>query len=93
MKKLLLTTGLAFVLASGANTSASAQEMLYGAILKTLANPHWNAMTQGVEEAGKEVGVEVVVSTVENEGAAEQQLNNCETMLLREPTISMAGKR
>ncbi|KAA9010703.1 substrate-binding domain-containing protein [Histidinibacterium aquaticum] len=75
-------------------TAVSAQDdgLLYGAILKTPANPHWNAMTQGIEDAAASAdGVEVVVSTVANEGAAEQQLNNCETMLLREPDALIVG--
>jgi D-allose transport system substrate-binding protein len=87
--KLLATVA---VCAIAAVTSAKADDqMLFGAILKTLANPHWGAMTQGVEEAGKEAGVEVVVSTVENESAAEQQLNNCESMLLRDPKALIVG--
>lgn len=71
--------------------AASADDLLYGAVLKTLANAHWNAMTQGIEEAGNASGVEVVISTVANEGAAEQQLNNCESMLLREPDALIVG--
>ncbi|MBO6638893.1 MAG: substrate-binding domain-containing protein [Roseitalea sp.] len=74
-----------------APVTAGAETLLYGAILKTPANPHWNAMTQGIEDAAEELGVEAVVSTVANEGAAEQQLNNCETMLLREPDALIVG--
>lgn len=82
----------AVAMALSAMTAAQAQDkLLFGAILKTLANPHWGAMTKGVEEAGAEVGVEVVVSTVENESASEQQLNNCETMLLRNPKALIVG--
>lgn len=88
MNKLLISTAATLLLAA---TPASADDLLYGAILKTLANPHWNAMTQGVEEAGAETGVEVIVSTVQNEGAAEEQLNNCETMLLRSPDALIVG--
>ena len=92
MKKNMSLLAAAAIFALGAVTAAHAEDKpLFGAILKTLANPHWGAMTQGVEEAGKEVGVDVVVSTVENEGAAEQQLNNCESMLLRSPKALIVG--
>jgi D-allose transport system substrate-binding protein len=82
----------AAVLALSVATAADAQDkVLFGAILKTLANPHWGAMTKGVEETGKAAGINVVVSTVENESAAEQQLNNCESMLLRSPKALIVG--
>ena len=94
MRKTLFSISVALLSASaltlGAGT-ASAADQLYGAILKTPANPHWNAMAQGIEDAAGELGIEVVISTVANEGAAEQQLNNCETMLLREPDALIVG--
>lgn len=89
MNKLHLTVAVAALAISA--SAAKADDLLYGAILKTPANPHWNAMTQGIEEAGAASGVEIVISTVANEGAAEQQLNNCESMLLREPDALIVG--
>lgn len=90
MKRLLFIAAFATALAGTAFT-AEAKDLVYGAILKTPANPHWNAMTQGIEEAAKKVGVEAVVSTVTDESAAEQQLNNCESMLLRKPDALIVG--
>ncbi|MDQ0474130.1 substrate-binding domain-containing protein [Labrys wisconsinensis] len=80
-------------LAAGlAAAPAQAQDKpLFGAILKTPANPHWNAMAAGIRDAAGKLGVDVVVSTVESESAAEQQLNNCESMLLRNPKALLVG--
>ena len=36
---------------------AHAQEGEYGVLMKTLANPFWGAMGQGVEDGAKEAGV------------------------------------
>ncbi len=90
MRKLHLSVVVG-ALVAGAPAASAQDDLLYGAILKTLANAHWNAMTQGIEEAGNASGVEVVISTVANESAAEQQLNNCESMLLREPDALIVG--
>lgn len=92
MKILLASTAIAAALLGGAPAAIAQDALLFAAILKTPANPHWNAMTQGIEESAAELdGVEVVVSTVASEGAAEQQLNNCESMLLREPDALIVG--
>lgn len=89
MKWMISAAALAAGLALSPAFAADAP--LYGAILKTPANPHWNAMGQGITDAGKAAGVEVVISTVESESAAEQQLNNCESMLLRNPKALIVG--
>jgi ABC-type sugar transport system substrate-binding protein len=60
---------------------ASAQDQTYGVLMKTLANPFWGAMEQGVRAGAEEAGVEVVVQAVESDQAAEPQLNACNTML------------
>ncbi|WP_127143979.1 substrate-binding domain-containing protein [Pelagibacterium montanilacus] len=95
MKTFLNSTALAALvlgIAASASPVAAQESLLFGAILKTPANPHWNAMSQGITDAAEEIGgIEVVVSTVASEGAAEQQLNNCESMLLREPDALIVG--
>lgn len=52
MKKLLFAAALTTALAGPAFT-AEAKDLVYGAILKTPANPHWNAMTQGSRKPRK----------------------------------------
>jgi ABC-type sugar transport system substrate-binding protein len=53
----------------------------YGVLMKTLSNPFWGAMEQGIEAGAKEVGVTVDVQAVASDQAAEPQLNTCNTML------------
>lgn len=57
----------------------------YAVLMKTLANPFWGAMGQGVEEGAQATGVPYFIQAVENDQAAESQLNVCNTMLQREP--------
>jgi D-allose transport system substrate-binding protein len=57
----------------------------YGVLMKTLANPFWGAMSQGVEDGAKEAGVQYFLQAAESDQAAEPQLNLCNTMLERKP--------
>lgn len=77
---------LATVLTVG---SAPAQE--YGVLMKTLANPFWGAMGQGVEDGAKEAGIDYYIQAVESDQAAESQLNVCNTMLQREPVAMITA--
>ena len=63
----------------------------YGVLMKTLANPFWGAMGQGVEAGAQEAGVEYYVQAVESDQAAEPQLNTCNTMLEREPVVMITA--
>ncbi|EPX86489.1 ABC-type sugar transport system, periplasmic component [Rubellimicrobium thermophilum DSM 16684] len=58
-----------------------AQTNTYGVLMKTLANPFWGAMEQGVRDGAAEAGIEVIVQAVESDQAAEPQLNACNAML------------
>lgn len=62
-----------------------AQAETYGVLMKTLANPFWGAMEQGVREGAEAAGVEYYLQAVESDQAAEPQLNVCNTMLERQP--------
>jgi ABC-type sugar transport system substrate-binding protein len=78
---------LAIVLALGLCTGAAqAKDGDYAILMKTLANPFWGAMGEGVEEGAKAVGVSYFIQAVESDQAAESQLNVCNTMLQRSPT-------
>lgn len=77
MRKILMSAAALGLLA----LPASAQEQTYGVLMKTLSNPFWGAMEQGVRAGAEEAGVEVIVQAVESDQAAEPQLNACNTML------------
>ncbi|SFC40198.1 substrate-binding domain-containing protein [Tropicimonas isoalkanivorans] len=57
----------------------------YAILMKTLANPFWGAMGEGVEAGAEEAGVAYIVQSVESDQAVENQLNVCNTMLERNP--------
>lgn len=59
--------------------------------MKTLANPFWGAMGEGVEEGAKNAGVEYYLQAVESDQAAESQLNVCNTMLERKPVAMITA--
>ncbi len=93
MRLKTIGTGLATaVLAAMVSASASAQEKpVFGVLLKTLSNPFWGAMEQGIEEGTKEAGVEYFLQAVESDQAAEPQLNTCNTMLERKPAVMITA--
>ncbi len=71
---------------------ASAQDKpVYGVLLKTLSNPFWGAMEQGIKEGTQEAGVEYFLQAVESDQAAEPQLNTCNTMLQRKPAVMITA--
>ena len=63
----------------------------YGVLMKTLANPFWGAMGQGVEDGAKEAGVPYYMQAVESDQAVESQLNVCNTMLERNPVAMVTA--
>ncbi|MBX6321900.1 MAG: substrate-binding domain-containing protein [Rhodospirillaceae bacterium] len=88
-----LSTGLAAALvlaAFGANAQA-ADKPIYGVLLKTLSNPFWGAMEQGIKDGAAEVGAEYFLQAVESDQAAEPQLNTCNTMLERKPAVMITA--
>jgi ABC-type sugar transport system substrate-binding protein len=88
-----ISTGLtAAVLAAVLASSASAQDKpVYGVLLKTLSNPFWGAMEQGIKDGTKEANVEYFLQAVESDQAAEPQLNTCNTMLQRKPAVMITA--
>ena len=74
-----ITIGLsAALLAAALAGPTSAQDKpVYGVLLKTLSNPFWGAMEQGIQDGTKEAGVEYFLQAVESDQAAEPQLNTC----------------
>ena len=92
--KRLLTLTLVFSLLLMASFNVFAQDLLENTVaekpyriavlLKTLANPFWVDMQEGVLEEAERLGVEVDVFAVAQEGDAEEQLRLFENVIARE---------
>ena len=96
MKSLVLkinrfTLVLGVAMALSAITVAKAEDGEYGVLMKTLANPFWGAMSQGVEAGAKGAGVKIFEQAAESDQAAEPQLNLCNTMLERKPAAMITA--
>lgn len=85
------TATAVLALSLGAGSAATAQDGEYGILMKTLANPFWGAMGQGVEEGAAAAGVPYFIQAVESDQAAESQLNVCNTMLERKPVAMITA--
>src|SRR5262245_55056722 len=64
------TLALGAALALSVIPAAYAADGEYGVLMKTLANPFWGAMQQGVEAAAKEAGVKIFLQAAESDQAA-----------------------
>lgn len=53
------TLALGVAMAFSAISAAKADDAEYGVLMKTLANPFWGAMSQGVEAGAKGAGVKI----------------------------------
>jgi ABC-type sugar transport system substrate-binding protein len=87
LKTILLASAMVVV----AGTAHAADKPLYGVLMKTLANPFWGAMEQGVKAGAEAAGVEYYLQAVESDQAAEPQLNTCNTMLERKPAVMITA--
>jgi D-allose transport system substrate-binding protein len=90
--KTLKTMLLASAMLAASLGAATAQDKpIYGVLMKTLANPFWGAMEQGVKAGADAAGVEYYLQAVESDQAAEPQLNACNTMLERKPAVMITA--
>lgn len=90
--KRLTTSVAAVALLAAVGGQSQAQDKTYGVLLKTLSNPFWGAMEQGVKDGVSETGgVEYYLQAVESDQAAEPQLNVCNTMLERKPDVMITA--
>ncbi|MEP0521037.1 MAG: substrate-binding domain-containing protein [Hyphomicrobiales bacterium] len=85
----LKAAGLAALATIALSGPVKAEE--FGVLMKTLANPFWGAMGQGVEEGAKSADVKYYLQAVESDQAAESQLNVCNTMLERKPVAMITA--
>lgn len=92
--KRVLTLTLVFSLLLMASFNVFAQSLLedtvaegeyrVAVLLKTLANPFWVDMEQGILEEAERLGIEVDIFAVSQEGDAEEQLRLFENVIARE---------
>ena len=91
-RKTILKASFAALGAAIAFGSApAANKPVYGVLMKTLSNPFWAAMEQGVRAGAKEADVEYFLQAVESDQAAEPQLNTCNTMLEKKPAVMITA--
>ncbi len=96
MRKRTFLRGTVLAVAAAAVMGApqlagAAEKPVVAVLLKTLSNPFWGAMEQGIRDAAAETGAEYYLQAVESDQAAEPQLNVCLTMLERKPTMLLAA--
>src|SRR5437588_11711504 len=89
--KVAITLAVAAAAIVAATPGFAANKPVYGVLMKTLSNPFWGAMEQGVREGAKEAGVEYFLQAVESDQAAEPQLNTCNTMLEKKPATMITA--
>ena len=87
---LALAVGAALAVPGLAN-SARASEATYGVLLKTLANPFWDAMAKGIAAGAQQAQVNIFQQAAKSDQDAQTQLNLCNTMLERKPTALLAA--
>jgi len=68
-----------------AAAGAQAQDLEFAVLMKTLANPFWGAMGEGVEDGMEAAGVGGQIQAVPSEADVEPQLNTCLNMLESDP--------
>lgn len=66
-------------------TGAWAQSGDIAVVMKTLSNPYWGAMGEGVEAGSEATGLVAVVQDAPNETDIAAQLNSCLNLLTRQP--------
>ena len=91
MLKHLTLGATALALGLALTPAASADQPTYGVLMKTLSNPFWGAMAEGVKEGAKKADVAIFLQAVESDQAAEPQLNACNTMLERKPATMITA--
>lgn len=79
---------LLFCLLTSLTTGVSVlAEERYIFVLPSLANPYWQTIKQGIEDASKESGVKSVVLSAANDQAKEEFLNLCQAAISQSPAM------
>ncbi|RIL11150.1 MAG: LacI family transcriptional regulator, partial [Proteobacteria bacterium] len=82
MLKALLRVLLLCIFTAGARAE---QGIEIAVLLKGMTNPYWKTLHDGVTDYASEKGIEIYIQGVQSDQETEQQLNVCNTMLLKKP--------
>jgi len=79
---LLMVAAMTATVGSAGVVSAqdSEADLKIAAVLKTLANPYWIAMQQGIQDRADELGVSVTIQAATDESAIDEQTTILQTM-------------
>jgi D-allose transport system substrate-binding protein len=90
LRRLLICSSTLWLAFFALGTNAYAGDK-YIFILKWIGNPYWQAIKQGIEDAGKEAGISLTVMSPNNDQAKEEHLNLCEAAISQKPAIIVLG--
>lgn len=79
---------VAFFVGRGVNADDSKK---YVFILKFIGNPYWQALKQGIEDAGKKQKIALTILSPTSDQAKEEHLNQCEAAISQKPAIIVIG--
>ena len=91
MSKTMKSNAIGLAVLASLAFAAPAKAEEYGILMKTLANPFWGAMGDGVEAGAQGAGVDYYIQAVESDQAAESKLKVCNTMLERQPVAMITA--
>ncbi len=91
MRRLLSPLLLSFLLAVSTFWSSAYAADKYIFILKWIGNPYWQAIKQGIEDAGKEAKVSLIVMSPNSDQAKEEHLNLCSAAISQKPSMIVLG--
>ena len=87
----ILTISLTLTLLSSLSFAADKDDLEIAVLLQGMSNPYWKTLYDGVQDKAKKLGIETYIQGVQSDSDAEQQLNVCNTMLLRNPKALIFG--
>jgi D-allose transport system substrate-binding protein len=90
LRRLLICSSAVCLAFFALGTTAYAGDK-YIFILKWIGNPYWQAIKQGIEDAGKEAGISLTVMSPNNDQAKEEHLNLCEAAISQKPAMIVLG--
>jgi len=81
MKKIIL---LAVIFIMNIDT-VKADNINVAVLINNITNPYWQVINKGLEDSSAELNININIQSLTSDGASEQQLNQCETVLLQKP--------
>ncbi len=73
------------------STTANAETLVFGVLAKSLSQPFWASMENGLKESSKSAQVDYYLQAVGKDQPAEQELNTCNLMLQRKPNVLLTA--